>query len=164
MNPNSLVLIQKQEIVALQQLVRELGVTHSLLRFQPLFHADLLRHHSPNPSVLPHIFQKIQQLDLLPPIVVVEDDGVLGEDSGDGGLNAEGVAAERVEVEVEVEVEVGTLKGLAGGVADVSGGSVDEGDGLVAEAVEPGEDDEAEEVAEVERLSGGVETAVNFES
>ena len=126
-----------------------------MLRFQPLFRA-LLHHHSPNPSVLPHIFQKIQQLDLLPPIAVVKDDGVLGEDSGDGGLNAEGVAAERV----EVEVEVGTLKGLAGGVADESGGSVDEGDGLVAEAVEPGEDDEAE----VERLSGGVETAVNFES
>ena len=30
--------------------------------------------------------------------------------------------------------------------------------------VEPGEDDEAEEVVEVERLSGGVETAINFES
>ena len=30
--------------------------------------------------------------------------------------------------------------------------------------MEPGEDDEAKEVAEVERLSGGVETTVNFES
>nr|POF26593.1 hypothetical protein CFP56_70298 [Quercus suber] len=82
----------------------------------------------------------------------VEDDGVLGEDSGDGGLNAEGVASKRV------EVEVGTLEGLVGGVAN------DEGHELVAEAVDPGEDDEAEEVAKVERLSGGVETAVNFES
>ena len=34
----------------------------------------------------------------------------------------------------------------------------------MAETVEPGEDDEAEEVAKVERLSGGVETQVNFES
>ena len=99
-----------------------------------------------------HIFQKIHQLDLLPPIVVIEDDKVLKKDSGDGGLNAEGVAAERVEVEM--------LEGLAGGVSDASGGVADKGDGLVAEAVELGEDDEAE----VERLSGGVETAVNFES
>ena len=122
-----------------------------MLQFQPLFHA-LLRHHSPNPSILPHIFQKIHQLDLLPPIVVIEDDKVLEKDSGDGGLNAEGVAAERVEVE--------TLEGLVGGVSNASGGVADEGDGLVAEAVEPGEDDKAE----VERLSGGVETAINFES
>ena len=122
-----------------------------MLQFQLLFHA-LLRHHSPNPSILPDIFQKIHQLDLLPPIVVIEDDKVLEKDSGDGGLNAEGVAAERVEVE--------TLEGLAGGVSDASGGVADKGDGLVAEAVEPGKDDEAE----VERLSGGVETAVNFES
>ena len=125
-----------------------------MLQFQPLFHA-LLCHHSPNPSILPHIFQKIHQLDL-PPIVVIEDDKVLEKDSGDGGLNAEGVAAERVEVE--------TLEGLAGGVFDASDGVADKGDelgdGLVAKAVEPREDDEAE----VERLSGGVETAVNFES
>ena len=33
----------------------------------------------------------------------------------------------------------------------------------MAEAVEPGEDDDAEKVAEVEGFSGGVETAVNFE-
>ena len=122
-----------------------------MLQFQPLFHA-LLRHHSPNPSILPHIFQKIHQLDLLPPIVVIEDDKVLKKDSGDGGLNANGVVAERVEVE--------TLEGLAGGVSEASGGVADKGDGLVAEAVEPGEDDKAE----VERLSGGVETAINFES
>ena len=128
-----------------------------MIQFQPLFHA-LLRHHSPNPSVLPHIFPKIQQLDLLPPIVVIEDDGVLREDSGNGGLNAKGVAAEKV------EVEVGTLEGLARGVSDASSGAVDKGDGLVAETVEPREDDEAEEVAKVERLSGGVETQVNFES
>ena len=120
-----------------------------------LFHA-LLCHHSPNPSILPHIFQKIHQLDLLSPIVVIEDDKVLEKDSGDGGLNAEGVAAERVKVE--------TLEGLAGGVSDANGGFANKGDGLgdelVAEAVEPGEDDQAE----VERLSDWVETAVNFES
>ena len=52
------------------------------------------------------------------------------------------------------------LEGLVGGVSDASGGVADEGDGLVAEAVEPGEDGKAE----VERLSGGVETTVNFES
>ena len=92
------------------------------------------------------------------PIVVVEDDGVLGEDSGKGGLNAEGVAAERV------EVEVGKLEGLTGGVADASGGTADEFHGLVAKAMDPREDDEAEEVVEVERLSGGVEITVNFES
>ena len=127
-----------------------------MLRFQPFFHV-FLRHHSPNPGVLPHIFQKIQQLNLLPPIVVVEDDGVLREDSGDGGLNAKGVAAKRV------KVEVGTLEGLAGGVTDANGGTTDEGDRLVVEAMEPRKDDKVEEVAEVERLSNGVETAVNFE-
>ena len=65
------------------------------------------------------------------PIVVVEDDRVLGEDSSDGGLNAEGVAAERVEVKVR------TLEGLAGGVADTSGRATNEFHGLVAEAVDP---------------------------
>ena len=127
-----------------------------MLRFQPFSHA-LLRHHSLNPSVLPHIFQKIQQLDLLPPIVVVEDDGVLREDYGGGGLNAKGVAAKRV------KVEVGTLEGLAGGVADANVGTIDEGDRLVVEAMEPRKDDEVEEVAEVERFSNGVETTINFE-
>ena len=63
-----------------------------------------------------------------------------------------------------VEVEVRTLEGLTGGVADVSGGTADEFHRLVAEAVDPGEDDEAEEVVEVERLSGGVEITINFES
>ena len=66
------------------------------------------------------------------PIVVVEDDEVLEEDSGDGGLNAEGVATERVEVKVR------TLEGLAGGVADTSGGAANEFHELVAEAVDPG--------------------------
>ena len=56
------------------------------------------------------------------------------------------------------------LEGLAKGVSDASSGAADKGDELVAETVEPGEDDEAEEVAKVERLSGGVETQVNFES
>ena len=126
-----------------------------MLRFQPFFHVFLC-HHSTNPSVLPHIFQKIQQLDLLPPIVVVEDDGVLREDYGDGGLNAKGVAAKRV------KVEVGTLEGLAEGVADANVGTTDEGDRLVVEAMEPRKDNEVEKVAEVERLSNGVETAVNF--
>ena len=73
-------------------------------------------------------------------------------------MNAEGVAAERV------KVEVGMLEGLAGGITDVSGGATDEFHELVAEAMDPGEDDEAEEVVEVERLSGGVEIAVNFEA
>ena len=63
-----------------------------------------------------------------------------------------------------VEVEVGTLKGLAGGVVDASGGAADEFHRLVAEVVDLGEDDEAEEVVEVERLSSGVETAVRFEN
>ena len=128
-----------------------------MFRFQPLFHA-LLRHHSPNPSILSHIFPKIQQLDLLPPIVVVEDDRVLREDFGNGGLNAKGVAVERV------EVKVGTLEGLARGVSNASSSAADEGNRLVAKMMELGEDDEAEEVAEVERLRGGVETTVNFES
>ena len=91
-------------------------------------------------------------------IVVVEDDRGLGEDSGDGGLNAEGVAAERVKVEVRM------LEGLVGGITDVSGGAADEFHELVAEAMDPGEDNEAEEVVEVERLSGGVKIAVNFKA
>ena len=55
------------------------------------------------------------------------------------------------------------LEGLARGVTDTNGGTTDEGDRLVVEAMEPRKDDEVEEVAEVERLSNGVETAVNFE-
>ena len=55
------------------------------------------------------------------------------------------------------------LEGLARGVADANGGTTDEGDRLVVEAMEPRKDDEVKEVAEVERLSNGVETAVNFE-
>ena len=66
------------------------------------------------------------------PIIVVEGDEVLGEDSGDGGLNAEGVAVKRVEVKVR------TLEGLAGGVADTSGGVANEFHELVAKAVDPG--------------------------
>ena len=66
------------------------------------------------------------------PIVVVEDDEVLGEDSRDGGLNAEGVAVKRVEIKVR------TLKGLAGRVADTSGGAANEFHKLVAEVVDPG--------------------------
>lgn len=60
-------------------------------------------------------------------------------------------------------VELGSLEGLAGGVADAGGGAADEGEGSVAAAAEPGEDDEAEEVAEVEALGGGVEAAVDPE-
>ena len=62
-----------------------------------------------------------------------------------------------------VKVEVKTLEGLVGVVADASGGAADEFHELVAEAMNPRKDDEAEEVVKVERLSGGVEIAVNFE-
>ena len=48
-------------------------------------------------------------------------------------------------------------------VADASGGAADEFHELVAEAMDLGMDDEAEEVVEVERLSSGVKIAVNFE-
>ena len=63
-----------------------------------------------------------------------------------------------------VEVKVGTLEGLARGVSNASSSAANEGNKLVAKTMELGEDDEAEEVAEVERLRGGVETTVNFES
>lgn len=72
-------------------------------------------------------------------------------------MDAGGVFAERV------GIELGALEGLAGWVADAGSGAADECDGVVAAALEPGEDNEAEEVAEVEALGGGVEAAVDFD-
>ena len=60
-------------------------------------------------------------------------------------------------------VKFGSFEGFPGGVADERGGAADERDSAVAAAAEPGEDDEAEEVAEVEGLRGGVEAAVDLE-
>ena len=60
-------------------------------------------------------------------------------------------------------IKFGSFEGFPGGVTDSRGGSANERDGAVAAATEPGEHDEAEEVAEVEGLRGGVEAAVDLE-
>lgn len=62
-----------------------------------------------------------------------------------------------------ISIKFGSFEGFPGRVANTRGSAADERDGMVAGAAEPGEDDEAEEVTEVERLRGGVEAAVNLE-
>ena len=55
------------------------------------------------------------------------------------------------------------LGGPAAGVADEAGGAAEERDCAVATALEPGEDDDAEEVAEVDGVGGRVKPDVNGE-
>lgn len=83
--------------------------------------------------------------------------GNAAEDLGDEGLNGVGVGFDGS------DAELGALGTLARGVADAARGATDERDGGVATPAEPGERDEAEEVAEMQALGGGVEAAVNLE-
>jgi len=82
--------------------------------------------------------------------------GNAAEDLGDEGLDGVGVGFDGG------DVELGALGALAGRVPDAARGAADERDGGVAAPAEPGERDEAEEVAEVEALGGGVEAAVHL--
>lgn len=72
-------------------------------------------------------------------------------------MDSDGVLLKRA------SVELGSFYGLAGGVTDTGGGATDEGNSMVAAALEPGEHDKAEKVTEVEALSGGVEAAVDLD-
>jgi len=83
--------------------------------------------------------------------------GNAAEDLGDKGLNGVGVGFDGS------DVQLGALGTLPRGVADAARGATDERDGGVAASAEPGERDQAEEVAEMQALGGGVEAAVNLE-
>lgn len=79
------------------------------------------------------------------------------ENLGDEGLNGVGVALDGSYVELRA---LGTL---SRGIANAARGATDERDGGVAASAEPGERDQAEEVAEMQALGGRVEAAVNLE-
>ena len=146
-----MVLVEVKKVVALEQLVGELGERQAVARrsVEALLHA-LLSHHVVDGDVLADIAYEVEELIVLHPVVVVDELGLVGliavevEEARylllDGFLVVvEGVAVEQV-----------ALEALARGVANHARGAADEQEGLVAAALQVTQHHDAAKVADME--------------
>ena len=125
---HALLAVEVQEVVALQQLVGELGEGHPFtgLAAQALLHG-VFRHHVVDGEVLADVADEVEEAVVFHPVVVVDQDGTVGdvaleiEEFGKLLLDGFLVVAQRRLVE---QVALG---GLHGGVADHAGGTAYEG-------------------------------------
>ncbi len=134
---HALLAVEVQEVIALQQLVGELGEGHPFtgLAAQSLLHR-VFRHHVVDGEVLADVADEVEKGVVFHPVVVVHQDGPVGdvaleiEEPGQLLLDGLLVVAQRSLVE---QVALG---GLHGGVTDHAGGTAYQGDGRVPGALQ----------------------------
>ena len=148
--------VEDEEVVALQQLVAELGERDAGLH--AFLHA-VLGHHVVDGDVLAHVADEIEEEVVLHPVVVVEYLGTV-----DGVVEVEEARKLPLDAVDVVLYLVGgeqfALGGLEGGVANHAGGAADDGQRLVAGHLEVLEQHDGDEVADMEAVGGGVDADV----
>ena len=157
----SLLLVEVEEVVALEKLVGEFGERHPLARFarKTLLHG-VLGHHVVDGQILAHVADKVEECVVLHPVVVVHEDGGVGgvavevEEAGQLTLDGLLVMAQCSHVE-----ELALLA-LHRGVANHAGGASHQRDGLVAGALQVFEHHHPHEVADMQRVSCGVDAEI----
>ena len=150
-----------QEVVALQQLVGELGERHALLELAVEAALDaVLGHHVVHGDALADVACEVEEGEVLHPVVVVDELGGIGriavevEEARQLLADAGHVVAQRGLVQQVA------LLALAAGVANHAGGAAQQGDGLVAAALQMAQHHDATEVADMETVGSGVDAHV----
>ena len=154
-------LIEVQEIVGLQELVGELREREAVARFpvQAHFHA-VFGHHVVHRDVLSDFAGKVKEREVLHPVVIVDQLGAVGgctvevEEVSQLGFDAGFVVAQGL---FGQEVAFGTFPR---GVADHARCAADEGQRLVAGALEMAENHDGAQVADMERVGCRVEAHI----
>ena len=155
------VLVEPEEIVALQQLVGELGEAHALARIaaEALLHR-ILAHHIVDRDKLSDIAGEVDEGVVLHPVVVVHQLGLVGsvaleiQEAGELGLDALHVVGQGGFVQ---QVALGALHGR---VADHAGGAAHQGERLVAAGLEVLQDHDAHQVADMQAVARGVDAHI----
>ena len=153
--------VEVVEIVTLQELVGELseGKTVARLTVETFLHR-LLGHHVVDGDVLANVAHKIQELEVLHPVVVVHQFCTVGriafkiEEMSQLSLDAGHVVAEGLFVQQV------TFSALARGVANHACSPTDECEGFVATTLEMAQHHHAAKVTDVERIGCGVDAEV----
>ena len=150
---HAVVLIEVEEVVALEELISELRERQSVARrtVEALLHA-ILGHHIVDGDVLAYVAHEVEELIVLHPVVVVDQlrfvrlVAVEVEELADLLLDRLLVVVERVAVE-----EV-ALQALARRVANHTRGTTYEEEGLVAAALQVTEHHDAAQMADMKRV------------
>ena len=153
-------LVEVQEVVALHELVGELGERHAVTLAVEALLDRILGHHVVDGDALADVADEVQEGEVLHPVVVVDHacgvGGVRVEVEQLGQLPLDGllVVAQRLLVE-----QVALLR-LARGVANHARGAAHEGQRTVAAQLEVLENHHAHQVADVQRVGRGVDAQV----
>lgn len=153
-------LVEVVEVVALQEHVGELGEGDAGLLVAHAGLDGVLADHGVDRDVLAGVAEEVEEADLAHPGGVVDELSgvfdVFGEVEQAGELDTD-LGDVVVEDFLGEQLAFGLL---AGGIADGSGGTAGEGDGLVAVVLEASQSDERNEVAHVQAVGGGVEAGI----
>ena len=140
--------VQVQEVVALQQLVGELGERHAVVGVGGQALLDrVLGHHVVDGDVLANVAYELQEAVVFHPVVVVDQDGVVGGVAVEVEKLGQLAAYALLVVAQGGLVDEHALLRLHRGVAYHAGGAAYEGDGPVAGALEVLEHHDAHQVA-----------------
>ena len=148
---HAIMLIEIEEVVALQQLIGELGERESVAgsTVEALLNR-LFGHHIVHGDVLTHLTCKVEEGEVFHPVVVVHHDGSVGffrlevEELGHLALNALLVVAQRLVVQQVA------LLAFARRVANHAGGTTHKDDGLVAAALQVAQHHDATQMADMQ--------------
>ncbi len=158
---HALLAVEVQEVIALQQLVGELGERHPFtgLATETLLHG-VFCHHVVDGEVLADIADEVEESVVFHPVVVVHQNGTVGdvaleiEELGQLLLDGFLIVTQRGLVE---QVALG---GLHGGVAYHAGGTAYKGYGRVSGALQVLEHHHPYKVAYMQRVGRGIDAQV----
>ncbi len=151
--------VEVEKIVGLEQRVGKLGEADARLGFHPRLHA-VLGHHGVDGKMLADVAQEIEHADRAHPVGVVEEEGLIFQPGSEVEQLPE-LVLDALDIGLEnIGREEIALGRLAARVADHAGGAARDGDGSMARELEPAQDEQADQVAEVEAVGGGVEADV----
>ena len=155
-------LVEVEEIVALQQLVGKFGERHTVVGIsrEAFFHR-VFRHHIVDGDVLAHIADKLEETVVFHPIVVVDQDGGIGRIAVEIEEFFQLLAQAFLIVAQRMFIDKHTLLALHRRVANHTGGTANECDGAVSGTLKVLQHHNAHQVSDMERIGSGVDAHVS---
>lgn len=151
--------VQVVEIVGLQQDVGEFRIGDGLIGVQHAAAHVFAVHKEADSEKLADVAQEFYEVELAKPVIVVDEDGAVG-----SAVEVEEVLelvcdAGDVVLDLLLREEI-ALRAFAGRVADAAGAAARDGDGPVAEPLQPGQSHDGNQVADVKAVGARVKTDV----
>ena len=154
----ALLLVEVEEVVALEQLIGKFGKRHTFGKFavETALHA-VLRHHIIDGDALSDFACKVEEGIVFHPVVIVDEFGGIGsiafkvEKARQLGFDASHVVAQRFFVE---EVAFGAFPRW---VANHTGSTADEGEGLMSRLLKVAKHHDTAKVPDVEGVGRGID-------